>query len=324
MSIINSAKASGLRKSVTHRNRQSQGYQIFDVDRNQQLNVSELRITMEQNHDVHLNEAAIIEMLDTLGVDRDHDHELSKSELLDFSPSLFENYIEQQLLPDKPWKHSRMSKQAWRYHPDDYTEVLSRVHRRLTDLLAAHHMPRFIANDSHTRQVVMYGAHGKYNAHYDSHDVSAETKAQPCCLVLPAHRKHAPCKSCRFMTVLYYLSDDVRGGDTVFPLANAYYRGKRFNEAGKEGAERFESLRWRMGGHNLPEVYCDAGAGGLKVKAERGKALIWFNHLLDAETQWMGEQDVYSMHAGCPVASGEKWIANHWILVDAVPPTSVD
>ena len=31
---------------------------------------------------------------------------------------------------------------------------------------------------------------------------------------------------------------------------------------------------------------------------------------------WMGEVDEYSLHGGCPVMLGEKWVANSWVNVD--------
>lgn len=31
---------------------------------------------------------------------------------------------------------------------------------------------------------------------------------------------------------------------------------------------------------------------------------------------WVGEQDEYSLHGGCVVTSGTKWVANNWINVD--------
>lgn len=64
--------------------------------------------------------------------------------------------------------------------------------------------------------------------------------------------------------------------------------------------------------YNLNE---NCGSPGLKVKAEKGKAIIWYNHFVDPETGWMGEQDEHTYHGGCPVKRGEKWIANFWIKV---------
>lgn len=31
---------------------------------------------------------------------------------------------------------------------------------------------------------------------------------------------------------------------------------------------------------------------------------------------WVGEQDEYSLHGGCVVTRGTKWVANNWINVD--------
>ena len=51
----------------------------------------------------------------------------------------------------------------------------------------------------------------------------------------------------------------------------------------------------------------------LAVSPARGKAVMWYNHRLDPTTGWMGPLDGFSWHGGCPVTSGEKWIANFWI-----------
>lgn len=31
---------------------------------------------------------------------------------------------------------------------------------------------------------------------------------------------------------------------------------------------------------------------------------------------WVGEQDQYSLHGGCVVTQGTKWVANKWINID--------
>jgi hypothetical protein len=33
-------------------------------------------------------------------------------------------------------------------------------------------------------------------------------------------------------------------------------------------------------------------------------------------TGWVGEQDEYSLHGGCVVTRGTKWVANNWINID--------
>ena len=61
---------------------------------------------------------------------------------------------------------------------------------------------------------------------------------------------------------------------------------------------------------NLMEFCYD---GNLVVKPKRGKAIMWYNHFVDEETGWLGERDDYTLHGGCGVRSGVKWIANNWI-----------
>lgn len=39
---------------------------------------------------------------------------------------------------------------------------------------------------------------------------------------------------------------------------------------------------------------------------------MWYNHLLNTQTAWMGALDAFSGHGDCP-SHGEKWIANIWI-----------
>ncbi|KAL7580981.1 hypothetical protein ACA910_005795 [Epithemia clementina (nom. ined.)] len=76
----------------------------------------------------------------------------------------------------------------------------------------------------------------------------------------------------RFATILFYLNDDMRGGETSFP-------------------------RWE-----------NAETGNqLKVKPERGKAILFYNLLPD------GNYDEQSMHAALPVQEGDKWLTNLWV-----------
>jgi 2OG-Fe(II) oxygenase superfamily len=69
----------------------------------------------------------------------------------------------------------------------------------------------------------------------------------------------------RFATVLFYLNDDMEGGETSFP-------------------------RWLNA----------ETSQALKVKPERGKAILFYNMLPD------GNYDERSQHAALPVTKGEK------------------
>ena len=42
-----------------------------------------------------------------------------------------------------------------------------------------------------------------------------------------------------------------------------------------------------------------------------GRAVMWYNHHVDRG--YLGPLDVRSLHGGCNVKKGRKWIANHWM-----------
>lgn len=51
----------------------------------------------------------------------------------------------------------------------------------------------------------------------------------------------------------------------------------------------------------------------LIVKPKKGNAVLWYNHHLNETNGWMGELDLFSLHGGCDVIKGEKWLSNMWI-----------
>ena len=51
----------------------------------------------------------------------------------------------------------------------------------------------------------------------------------------------------------------------------------------------------------------------LAIKPKKGQAVLWYNHLRNETDGLMGELDLFSLHGGCDVVKGEKWIANMWI-----------
>ncbi|GAB4857145.1 Prolyl 4-hydroxylase 1 [Ancistrocladus abbreviatus] len=88
----------------------------------------------------------------------------------------------------------------------------------------------------------------------------------------------------RIATMLMYLSDNVEGGETYFPLA---------------GSEECS-----CGGKAVP---------GLSVKPVKGDAVLFWSMGLD------GQSDPHSVHGGCEVLSGEKWSATKWMRQRNIP-----
>lgn len=82
----------------------------------------------------------------------------------------------------------------------------------------------------------------------------------------------------RIATMLMYLSDDVEGGETYFPMAG--------------------SGDCSCGGRTVK---------GLSVKPIQGDAVLFWSMGLD------GQSDPSSLHGGCEVLAGEKWSATKWM-----------
>ncbi|WOL01407.1 prolyl 4-hydroxylase 1-like [Canna indica] len=82
----------------------------------------------------------------------------------------------------------------------------------------------------------------------------------------------------RVATMLMYLSDDVEGGETYFPMAG--------------------SGECSCGGKMVK---------GLCVKPNKGDAILFWSMGLNGET------DPKSLHGGCSVLKGEKWSATKWM-----------
>ena len=51
----------------------------------------------------------------------------------------------------------------------------------------------------------------------------------------------------------------------------------------------------------------------LYVKPKKGTSIAWYNHKVDPSTGWLGALDDYSLHGGCTLKKGEKWIMNMWL-----------
>ena len=51
----------------------------------------------------------------------------------------------------------------------------------------------------------------------------------------------------------------------------------------------------------------------LVVPPKKGTAIMWYNNFIEPDSGLLGSVDRYSLHGGCDVIKGEKWIANNWL-----------
>jgi len=125
------------------------------------------------------------------------------------------------------------------------------------------------AENGESIQILHYEHGEKYEPHFDYFHDKANQK-------LGGHR---------VATVLMYLSDVEKGGETIFPNSEA-----------------------RMS-QPKDDSWSDCAKKGYAVKPIKGDALLFFSLHPDATT------DTNSLHGSCPVIEGEKWSATKWIHV---------
>lgn len=122
------------------------------------------------------------------------------------------------------------------------------------------------------------------------------------------------------------------GGETVFPLANK--DGSSVEHAPDYdfvmGLQSRNPKALPMWEKQIGPI-CEGSAvnaTGFRVKPEMGTCLLFYNHLATSADgkKWrdgdpLQELDPLSLHAGCPLKAGSKWIANVWIeaQVDGAP-----
>ncbi|XP_037433184.1 probable prolyl 4-hydroxylase 7 [Triticum dicoccoides] len=123
--------------------------------------------------------------------------------------------------------------------------------------------------NAESMQVLHYEVGQKYDAHFDYF----------------SDKKNVKRGGHRVATVLMYLTDVKKGGETVFPIA--------------EGRDL----------QHKDETWSECARHGLAVKPRKGDALLFFSLHVNATT------DPSSLHESCPVVEGEKWSATKWIHV---------
>jgi len=158
-----------------------------------------------------------------------------------------------------PSLHSgRTSSDVWIHDPED--PWLQGLRKRTASLLRS--------NESFLEgavNVVRYRRGEKYDPHYDHVD-SRAYEAEPLVWRDLYHKGHKN----RLATVLWYLNNGTRGGETQFPRSQG-----------------------------LPPPAADGGCRGLRIRPEKTNAVLFYTLTPD------GQGDPYSIHGSCPVVGSE-------------------
>lgn len=241
---------------------------------------------------LYLSPTEVDDMISKLNIWEFDDDQVTPVEFTTLPTAAMDGYMNK-IKEKHPAHRDRFSNQAWLIQGKRADPLLQTLRKRLSKLLR---LSDQIIRGGEPLQVVKYTKDGHYNAHYDSQPVMNQSHVK-CCHLELSLLPH--CRVCRYATVLYYLNDVDEGGETAFPVVDE----KTFDRKTYLDTMKVDKF-------NLMQ-YCHDG--NVVVTPQRGKAVMWYNHFVDEETGWMGEMDEYSLHGGCGLWSGVKWIANNWI-----------
>ncbi|XP_046862613.1 transmembrane prolyl 4-hydroxylase-like isoform X2 [Xenia sp. Carnegie-2017] len=240
-----------------------------------------------------LSKQKTLEMLKETKIDRNNDGKLDINEFKSIDKEAIDVFFEKH---KKETSSSVLNKtftrQTWLWHDEDellaYEDLFDDYHERIQLLTR---LPKKIIENSEPMQVVNYEHNGYHHCHHDTHSFSKEL---PCCQYGSSN-----CRICRYLTIMVYLNDDYEGGEKCFPFAD----NDTFSQK------------------DLPREFLkkcnfekNCNTCNVLVKPKRGKAVIWYNHLLHSNSAWLGALDANSGHGDCR-SKGDKWIANIWINI---------
>ncbi|XP_055768695.1 transmembrane prolyl 4-hydroxylase [Salvelinus fontinalis] len=268
-------------------------FNLLDLNQDGQLQLQEILTHSRVRDGIWLTPENLKEIYAGLKADPDGNGLLSLEEFRRLGSDAFQRFLQQRGV--KSSQLVRNSRHTWLYQGQGAHQVLRDLKKRVARLTR---LPSALVDLSEPLQVVRYEQGGHYHAHHDSGPVYPETA---CTHTRLAANTSTPFEtSCRYITVLFYLNSVEGGGETAFPVADN---------------RTYEEVSLIQNNVDLMDTRKNCNRSNLRVKPTKGTAVFWYNYLSDGQG-WVGEQDEYSLHGGCVVTRGTKWVANNWINID--------
>ncbi|XP_067052247.1 transmembrane prolyl 4-hydroxylase-like [Acropora muricata] len=279
--------------TLDHEERFAKGFSVWDVNGDDFIDANEVRHFAQKRKLLFMKEDEVPAMFERIGLSYSlQDGKISRKVFAKLNVKKILWYMD--FLKEKSPRHRpRYSQQAWLRQDKAADPILRRLLKRITKLTQ---LPSKVIEGSEWMQVVQYGPFGHYHGHLDSNPF--EDPTIPCC-----HQNHfgkPECRVCRLITILYYLNNVEEGGETAFLIADNTTITPQELEDPNATTDEF----------NL-SVNCHLA--NLVIPPKKGKAIMWYNNYIDPDSGLLGSVDRYSLHGGCDIIKGEKWIANNWI-----------
>jgi len=267
--------------------------EVFDSwDTNQNSFIEPIEFTyIKGKGNLFIDEFEGIKMMNILKIDQNGDDRMDFQEFMRVKAETIAEYFHHLSL-ENPHLRSRFSDQAWLWNTGSTDQAMEWLHERMAKLTE---LPHEIIEASEPMQVVRYKTGGHYQCHHDSDEVDADI---PCCTHETQIVGH--CRQCRYLTLMFFLNNVTRGGETAFPVAdNKTFTARDWEEESPTKCDL--------------DDYC--AESNLVIQPLEGTALLWYNHKVDPITGWVGELDPMTYHGGCGVTQFQKWVANTWLNV---------
>lgn len=231
--------------------------------------------------------------VDNLLTDEEQDH-LLKVALVQREKTMERSTVGQDV--GKKVLDTRTSSHTWIGHERSLFETQENK-RFYTDDIVKHVEEKFFhlgrspldGRQAETMQVVFYDENQHYFLHRDYTPADED-------LSNPYHLGGGN----RFATLLLYLNDVEEGGETIFPYVSP--TGEPIHR------EKIGDLdRWAMDLCDHPEY--------LKVKPVKGRIAMFYNMVEknNGENTNQSALEIYSLHMGCHVKKGQKYVSNVWL-----------
>ncbi|XP_065676259.1 transmembrane prolyl 4-hydroxylase-like isoform X2 [Hydra vulgaris] len=272
-------------------------FSAWDINDDKYIDIDEVISVIHASFSLWMLENDIKEIWEKMNVTVMDDGIISEEEFETLNTFGLKEYLHK-LSKNDPRFKTRTSNQVWLNMDQSVDPLIHKIRERLVKLTG---LDRKIIYGGEMLQVLNYLPNGHYHAHHDSE--THQRADLPCCHQYSGDvlTSVGECKLCRYITFVLYLNNVEEGGGTAFPIAdNITFNEMNMVQYGNVSTDKYNMMH----GCKL---------SNLVIQPKKGSAVLWYNHLRNETDGWMGELDWYSLHGGCNIIKGEKWMANMWI-----------